>query len=138
METVTGILVAGFALVGCCLAVLWCVARRGLHGKEQPPPKAGWSEQPQLCTAEARREEAIQRSLSAQSPIWPPGTPLDTSALAPRISQVRKDYVAALHSRLRPARCQDRLVKTARKTVRTLSFFRRQTVAPSDHGEHEE
>jgi hypothetical protein len=141
MEAQTLVVVASLILAACCLALAFCLALRRARSQGQPLQGTSESEWALFRQAGVQGEQAIEGALSQQSSIARSGTPLDTSALAPRIQQVRQDYVAELHLRPRPARCEDRLVRSARQSVRTLLFFRRRTTdaaASTDPAHHEE
>ena len=128
------ILLAALVSVAGLLAIVFYLTRREAAVEEDLTHRSNKTEQVLLHKAAAQRKEAIQRSF----PVKPSGTTLDTSAVTPRIRQVRTDYLAELHSRPHRARQQQSLVAVAREAVRNLPFFRRQTAdeAPSlDSGE---
>jgi|ERR1035441_8015843 hypothetical protein len=53
---------------------------------------------------------------------WQP-TVLDTASIAPQIEKLRRDYVAAVHSRPRPAGFHSRLIASVRTTIKQLPYF---------------
>jgi hypothetical protein len=89
--------------------ILW--RRRPGHGKEQESP---------LGNAAAQEEEA---RLHAKGKEFT--KPFEVAKIAPRIEQVRRDYVAEIN--MQPGRAsQRRLLALARQIVTTLAFFRQQ------------
>jgi hypothetical protein len=54
-----------------------------------------------------------------------PGTAFDASAIAPQLRRVRRDYIAALHSRSHRATHRTELIAAARRIVMSFSYFRR-------------
>ncbi len=59
------------------------------------------------------------------------GTGFDAHTVAPRIRQVRRDYVAQIHLRPRTASHREVILATFRDAVRRLSFF--QNAATRSH-----
>ena len=54
-----------------------------------------------------------------------PGTAFDASTIAPRVHQVRQDYLASLRSQPHQASRRRGLVAAARQVVTSFSYFRR-------------
>jgi hypothetical protein len=77
-----------------------------------------------LCVSVGRRhraEEARRRERARQSP----GTAFDVSAIAPRIQQLRQDYLAAPRSQPGHLCGRNGLLAVVRRWVANLSYFRR-------------
>jgi hypothetical protein len=51
------------------------------------------------------------------------GAALDVSAIAPRLRELREDYIAALRTRPHPVCHRAELVATARRAIAQLHFF---------------
>jgi hypothetical protein len=67
---------------------------------------------------------------------WQP-TVLDTASIAPQIEKLRHDYVAAVHSRPRPAGYRSRLIASARTAIQRLPYIRTLRAANLSSSEHE-
>jgi len=61
------------------------------------------------------------------------GRAFDASAVAPRIQQLRQDYVAGLHSCSQDWAYRRALIASARRALAWLAFFRAREAHVSDH-----
>jgi hypothetical protein len=52
------------------------------------------------------------------------GAVFHSAPIAPRLSEVRQDYVTALHSRPRPLLHPQKFVESARESITRLGYFR--------------
>jgi len=57
------------------------------------------------------------------------GVALDVSAIAPRIRELREDYIAALRRRPHPVSHRAELIAMARRAIAQLHFFRHEKTA---------
>jgi hypothetical protein len=67
-----------------------------------------------------RREDKARERVFRED--WQP-TVLDTASIAPQIEKLRRDYVAAVHSRPPPAGFHSRLIASVRTTIKQLPYF---------------
>jgi hypothetical protein len=81
-----------------------------------------------------RREEMARARAFRED--WQP-TVLDISSISPQIEKLRHDYLAAVHSRPRPAGYRSRLIASVRTTILRLPYFRDLRAANLTSSEHE-
>ena len=69
--------------------------------------------------AEQRREQARLRAIEREFPA----RAFDTSAIAPQLQRLRRDYVASVQTRWPRAQYRAQLVAAARRLIASLSYF---------------
>jgi hypothetical protein len=80
----------------------------------------------------------LRRQARATHRAQHPATSLDVASVAKGVTQVRRDYVAALHCRPHPTSHPTGLIAQARRVLAHLPYFCRkppQSLPPEDHDE---
>jgi hypothetical protein len=81
-----------------------------------------------------RREDKARERVFRED--WQP-TVLDTASISPQIEKLRHDYLAAVHSRPRPAGYRSRLIASVRTAMLRLPYFRNLRAANLTSNEHD-